>query len=47
MMVVFSKCFARRTYEFGGRAQMPLGMPIRVIEHRLHEGHGYIASQFK
>jgi hypothetical protein len=46
-MVVFSKCFSRRTYDFGDRVQMPLGMQIRVIEQRLHEGQGYIATQFK
>ena len=47
MTVVFFKCFARRTHELGDRAQMPLGMQICAIEHRLHEGHGYIATQFK
>ena len=38
-MVVFSKCFPRRTYDFGDRAQMLLGMQIRVLEKRLREGH--------
>ena len=47
MLVVFFKCFARRTYKLGDRAQMPLGMQIRVIEHRLINVHGFIATQLK